>query len=252
MNIENCSNCGRVIGKLEQAYIIQGKIVCEDCNKRLNPNNKKMDTKGMKFLTSGWHCLLGSIISVSLGAYCSFYYKLYILLYLCPLIFIPLWLAAVILSIMTIGKTNIRDGVTLLVMCFVLPSVVAGILIGGKEFGELKETGLFDTQDNTSYSPTSAKRISPSDFEIVSYRGVWEDERLIIKGEIRNNGRVAGGPKIEVIAKDAKGELLDSRQFWPNSTNNIPPGGTCGIECTISRDKRAKTIEAKVIGVDVW
>jgi hypothetical protein len=116
----------------------------------------------------------------------------------------------------------------------------------------LLENQTKTTEPKKSESPTSAKRISPSDFEIVSCRGVWEDERLIVKGEIRNNGRVAGGPKIEVIARDAKGELLDSEQFWPNSINNIPPGGTCGIEYTISKDERAKTVEAKVIGVDVW
>jgi hypothetical protein len=31
MNVENCSNCGEVIGKLEQAYAWQNHILCEQC-----------------------------------------------------------------------------------------------------------------------------------------------------------------------------------------------------------------------------
>jgi hypothetical protein len=36
MNVENCSNCGRVIGKLEQAYTLQNHILCKGCYARLS------------------------------------------------------------------------------------------------------------------------------------------------------------------------------------------------------------------------
>jgi hypothetical protein len=96
------------------------------------------------------------------------------------------------------------------------------------------------------------KRISPSDFKIISHRGVWEDGYLMLKGEIRNDGNIPGGPEVEVIARDVAGILIDSKKFWPNSITNIPPGGTCGIEYYITEDKRAKSYEVKVIDVKIW
>ena len=42
MAIEACQNCGRNIGKLEQAYIYKDHIVCEQCNQLLhNPTGQK-------------------------------------------------------------------------------------------------------------------------------------------------------------------------------------------------------------------
>lgn len=120
---------------------------------------------------------------------------------------------------------------------------------GGKTYESPSSSSLSSDYSNSN---SNDKGIGPSDFEIVSHRGVWEGGRLRLKGEIKNNGNIPGGPKIEVIARDANGELIDSKQFWPNSVTNIPPGGTCGIEHTITRDIRAKTYEVKVIDVDVW
>ena len=45
MAIEKCSNCLRAIGQLEQAHIYQGKIVCEECNGRLNKNQPQQKTQ---------------------------------------------------------------------------------------------------------------------------------------------------------------------------------------------------------------
>ena len=38
IDIEICSNCGREIGRTEQAYIFEGKIVCVECDKELRTN----------------------------------------------------------------------------------------------------------------------------------------------------------------------------------------------------------------------
>jgi len=35
MDIEKCANCNEVIGKLEKAYLYQGKVVCQKCDTRL-------------------------------------------------------------------------------------------------------------------------------------------------------------------------------------------------------------------------
>jgi len=38
--LETCENCGRTIGKLEQAHIFKGNVVCEKCSQRLGTNQK--------------------------------------------------------------------------------------------------------------------------------------------------------------------------------------------------------------------
>jgi hypothetical protein len=94
--------------------------------------------------------------------------------------------------------------------------------------------------------------ISTSDFDILSFSPQWEDERLRAIGELKNNGKIAAGAQVEVIARDANGQLVASVIFWPNSINNILPGGTCGIAYTITEDRKAKKAEIKVISVKTW
>ena len=71
-------------------------------------------------------------------------------------------------------------------------------------------------------------------------------------GELRNNGQIAAGAQIEVIARDINGILVDCAEFWPASIRNIPSGGTTGIEYFFESNSRIKTIEAKVVSVTVW
>jgi hypothetical protein len=48
-DLEICQNCERTIGKLEQAYVYNNKIVCKECNARLrietDGNNEKEKDK---------------------------------------------------------------------------------------------------------------------------------------------------------------------------------------------------------------
>jgi hypothetical protein len=41
VGLKTCENCERIIGKLEQPYIYNNKIVCKECSKLLN--NEKDD-----------------------------------------------------------------------------------------------------------------------------------------------------------------------------------------------------------------
>lgn len=91
-----------------------------------------------------------------------------------------------------------------------------------------------------------------SSFEIVSFRGEWQHDTLYVIGEIKNTGHIPGGVKVEAIARDSQGVLIDSQKFWPNSTNNIQPGGSCGIKHHITDDDRASRVEIKVIDARFW
>ena len=97
-----------------------------------------------------------------------------------------------------------------------------------------------------------SSKIPTSNFEIVSFRGEWQGGTLYIIGEIRNNGNVPGGPKVEVIARDSQGMLIASQKFWPNSTDGILPGSSCGIQYPVTEDTSAKTLEIKVVSVSDW
>lgn len=38
---ENCENCGRIIGKLEAAHVVNEHVVCDECNERLRSKSAK-------------------------------------------------------------------------------------------------------------------------------------------------------------------------------------------------------------------
>jgi ribosome-binding protein aMBF1 (putative translation factor) len=48
MRTETCQNCGRIIGKLEQAYIYQNHIVCNQCYSTLTSKAVSSDTNNDK------------------------------------------------------------------------------------------------------------------------------------------------------------------------------------------------------------
>lgn len=113
-------------------------------------------------------------------------------------------------------------------------------------------TGAATSISSGAGRSSTSRSATTSDFRIVSYRGEWRYDTLWIIGELKNAGSVAGGPKLQVIARDSSGVLVDSKTFWPNSTTNLGPGETCGIEHPISDNRRAQTLEVKVLDVSRW
>lgn len=88
------------------------------------------------------------------------------------------------------------------------------------------------------------------DFEILSFRAVRKEfGTLWAVGEIKNGGARPGAPELEVIARDAKGELVDRTTFFPSGVRNIPPGGTSGIGFPVTRNPLAVSLEVRVVGV---
>jgi hypothetical protein len=99
--------------------------------------------------------------------------------------------------------------------------------------------------------PGSAQPSVP-EFEIISFHGEWQHSFLWVIGEIKNTGRLAAGPQLEVIARDKKGILVDSARFWPNSNRNIPPGESRGIKYLVTQNKQTRRMEIKIIDTKVW
>jgi hypothetical protein len=102
-----------------------------------------------------------------------------------------------------------------------------------------------------SVSPLGASKPSANDFQIVSFHAVGSNGGLRAVGEIRNKGQVAASPKVEVIARDANGQAVDSCCFWPSGVSDIPPGHSSGIGYTVTHDPRAVTLGIRVIDANV-
>jgi len=49
MGKEVCENCGRAMGKLEQAFICKGHVVCKECNKKLSDEPQEITTQSGSF-----------------------------------------------------------------------------------------------------------------------------------------------------------------------------------------------------------
>ena len=48
MGLETCENCERIIGKIEQAYIYNNKIICKECYTRLHNEIDAKDINNSK------------------------------------------------------------------------------------------------------------------------------------------------------------------------------------------------------------
>lgn len=137
--------------------------------------------------------------------------------------------------------------------CLGFSVLFIGFIVFVIVLGSVLNTSNKSTSSNkTQKVSQNTEEISTSDFEILSFSPKWEDGRLRAIGELKNNGKIAAGAQVEVIARDANGQLVASNSFWPNSINNIFPGRSCGIAYTITEDPKAKKAEIKVISVKTW
>ena len=101
--------------------------------------------------------------------------------------------------------------------------------------------------------PSANNSPSIDDIEIISVRSYWSIYGWFkVAGEIKNNGRVAMGAEIEVAARNARGELITASTSWPNSVNNIRPGGTIGFDYRVTEDRSATRATVQVTSVHIW
>lgn len=97
-----------------------------------------------------------------------------------------------------------------------------------------------------------AAQPAPSDFEIVGLRAEWDGDYFRAFGELRNNGSAAAGAQIEFSVRDASGNVVAVKKYWPASIGNIPAGDTRGLDYRLTDDRRAQSVRAKVVAVRIW
>lgn len=109
-----------------------------------------------------------------------------------------------------------------------------------------------ETYSDGQVRPSQA-RPRVEDFEILSFR--WEIDRtgsVRYVGELRNNGQVAAGVELQIIARDASGILIASNDPWPASVRNIAAGERWPIRGSISNAGSTSEVSVRAVDVRVW
>ncbi len=88
-------------------------------------------------------------------------------------------------------------------------------------------------------------------FVLTGWRAVPGVIGIVILGEVRNDNGVAAGVQLQVIARDASGRVVDTREYWPAGSDNIAPGATHAID-VIATDQAAETFEIRIIDARTW
>jgi len=131
MKIETCQNCGRTIGKLEQACVHHNQIVCKKCYSILsseptpsatgNIDNDKIIVHSRQNVVRTnvkQGALLGGCVCFLLGLILMFVSLWSFILY------VPFFLAAFILSIVAMAQARVAGGVFLLIGTIIIPPIL--------------------------------------------------------------------------------------------------------------------------------
>lgn len=98
--------------------------------------------------------------------------------------------------------------------------LIAGVLFGCPYKEEFTNTALPKSGDISG----KEQNIKALDFEILNWR--WDYaiiNAIVINGEIKNNTPVAASVDVQAVARDKKGDIIDSDVII---MSNVPPGGT--------------------------
>lgn len=97
---------------------------------------------------------------------------------------------------------------------------------------------------------------SPSDAAVTISR--WYDEQNLkmyyfAVGELVNNCAEPIGIEVRFIGRDKAGNLIDTKQAWPASIQNIPPRTRQPFKLSVfAYNKDIKTMSAEVASVKRW
>jgi hypothetical protein len=180
MKVETCKNCGRTVGKLEQAYVFHEDVVCQDCYAKLTEAEDKQVQAAIKkpigvkvestppqteqqksvpqqvpaervvivkekTITKSGKALVGGWVCLTFAIITG-----YGTLGCGACIYVPLLIGAIILSIIAMAQGRILGGIILLIACFALPVIIGLVITGGTGFLGYETLKSVITDANTS------------------------------------------------------------------------------------------------------
>ena len=92
-----------------------------------------------------------------------------------------------------------------------------------------------------------------SHFEIIDFS--WRRDKfgmVLCAGEVKNISSIPQGVKLQAIARDGNGRVVEVQEFWPASINNITPGQSYPFTYHISEQTDIKAVELRVIDASQW
>lgn len=87
----------------------------------------------------------------------------------------------------------------------------------------MKQIILFVTSALTAAMPLVSTACGPENVKIDKLRGQIEYEHLNVYGVLTHDCPMAVGVQLHLTVTDAAGNIVDVRDQWPASVNNIPP-----------------------------
>lgn len=107
-------------------------------------------------------------------------------------------------------------------------------------------------------APVYAANCQPNDFSVKNFqihvRKVGGHSALQLTGELINNCGSPAAAQIQIVAKNAGGQVLEKEVGWPAGSSNIPPGSSVkfnlGALFNYSPDMSA--FSAAIISAKTW
>lgn len=130
------------------------------------------------------------------------------------------------------------------------------LVVTANEWASIKKT---EQEKTKTVSKTTKKkveinrsRLSVSNIEILEFHlRPPEYGYTYIVGELKNNHTFALGVKLQAVARDKQGKIIQVLEFWPASVSNIPASSTWPFEHAFDRENVASAT-IRVINVRVW
>ncbi len=88
-------------------------------------------------------------------------------------------------------------------------------------------------------------------FEIVHWRAERGVLGTVILGEVRNDNAVPAGVRLQVIARDDSGKVVETFEYWPAANRNTPPGGVELLDVVAIREP-ASSFELRIVEARAW
>ena len=117
---------------------------------------------------------------------------------------------------------------------------------------------LHSTVQNEVPTPVDVDKLTTTGLEAFGFEFVSYDFTKTSLGyteliaELKNNTDTAQTVKLEVIARDENGKLVDAEEFVATAFINIEPGQTRGVKHTVSRSEEAVSFDLKILESHTW
>ena len=105
-------------------------------------------------------------------------------------------------------------------------------------------------EDGAAVSPRVERGLADG-FEIVHWRAQTGVIGTVIFGEVRNDNAVPAGVRLQIIALDERGQVVEAFDYWPAANRNIPPGGTVQLDVVAIREP-ASTFDLRIVEAKRW